>query len=709
MPVMTIDFEGYRDEEISLSKMTLRNYLKRAPIIGVAFQEDGSQAVWLPVTDPAFWEWIADMKRIAEDPEWIIQGHNGAGFDCRALRFGKATLDGPMFDVPWPMRVHDSMELAMAAWPCQPGGYGLKNMSSFLHLPPKLELSDAEEGKISWDEYCTRDCSNSWEIYRRAIKRLSPEEIFTSEMANRVRGMHFEVSADQVRKSFSEFQNVTNEAVRSVFEHVDQDGNLTLGDDAAAVFGFDGDEVKSVKSTALKRILLERLGFDTHTTSLKKINPTKLAHAPEVAQILNATRQAGRGLFYRRRARDLAGVAELDMELGYARATNTLRYSSPTSGRGANLHNLAKRDITVAKPLRQMLTLPEGMCFVRADASNVEYRVEGLLTGCKYVSDLFSQNINADPYAAFAYQAFNIKVEKKGPTAPLRQLAKNAVLGLGYKMGLVRWMEEMNKTLADPTAGVNLSDVRRICTDKGWGPPTKAYVKGAMTRTNSPWEIATVAVETREAFHRAHHEFFTCALWLERTVSKVAGALDPERILDWCYTLDGAPDRNLIDLSIDKELEYPSVRVRLLGWSMPTVTWRHLSVAHPGVDGLGAVTSNKGPRRVYQSIFIENITQSAARCAMVKAKLELEKRGWPVIMSVHDEIMLIVPKERDAVLKAREDLAEVMGPTLGYKWSFYAKKGDISISQSMYEDEDDSKLRWPKIEAGAADMFLQLP
>jgi hypothetical protein len=117
------------------------------------------------------------------------------------------------------------------------------------------------------------------------------------------------------------------------------------------------------------------------------------------------------------------------------------------------------------------------------------------------------------------------------------------------------------------------------------------------------------------------------------------------------------------------------------------------------------VTANKGPRRVYQSIFIENITQSAARCAMVKAKLELEKRGWPVIMSVHDEILLIVPKERAAVLKARDDLADVMGPNLGYKWAFYAKKADISISASMYEDETDSKIRWPRIEAGADDMW----
>lgn len=709
MPVLTIDFETYRDEEISLKKMTLRNYLKKVPVIGVSFQEDDGTAVWLPIADPAFAEWLEDVRKIAEDQDWVIQGHNGAAFDCRVLRFGRYVADGEPFGLPYPMRVHDSMELAMAAWPCQPGGYGLKNLSEWLHLPPKLSLEDAEKGLVSWDDYCNRDCSNSYEIYRRAVERVGEHELFTSELANRVRGMHFEVSAERVAKSFEEFQNVTNEAVRSVFEHSDENGNLTLGEDAEAIFGVDGDEVRSVKHQALKRILLERLGFDTHSVSLKKINPTKLAHAPEVAQILKATGQANRGLFYRRRARDLAGVSELDMELGYARATQTLRYSSPTHGRGANLHNLAKRDATVAKPLRQMLTLPEDLCFVRADASNVEYRCEGLITNCTYVRELFNTNINADPYAAFALAAFGLKVEKKGPTAPLRQLAKNAVLGLGYKMSLGRWMEEMNKTLADPTAGVTLADVARICADKRWGPPTKAYIKGLQTRTNSPWEIAAVAAETHRSFQSVHHEFFTTALWLERTVQKVSGAVDPERIIDSCYTLDGAPNRDMIDLSVDKDLEYPSVRVRLLNWSIPTVTWRHLSVAHPGVDGLGAVTSNKGPRRVYQSIFIENITQSAARCMMVKAKLELEKRGWPVIMSVHDEILLITPRERGAVLKAREDLAEVMSPALGYSWSFHAKRADICISQSMWEDEPDSAKRWPLIESGDPKMFLQLP
>ncbi len=181
-------------------------------------------------------------------------------------------------------------------------------------------------------------------------------------------------------------------------------------------------------------------------------------------------------------------------------------------------------------------------------------------------------------------------------------------------------------------------------------------------------------------------------------MQKVSGALDPERVIDACYELDGAPDRNLIDLSIDRDLEYPSVRVTALGWSMPTVTWRHLSVSHPGIDGLGAVTSNKGPRKVYKAIFIENITQSAARCMMVKAKLELEKRGWPVISQGH---------ERPSF--AREDLAEVMGPALGFRFAFYAKRADICVSASMWEDEDDSKARWPKIEANDPDCLLHLP
>lgn len=707
MPVLHLDFETHHTKDVSLEKMTIRQYLAKAPIIGVGFAVDEDAPIWIDAQkDPhAFMEWCCDIEPFLTDPDWVVSGHNAAGFDCRVLRFGRLEPDGEPLDLPWPARIHDTLELAMAAWPNQPGGYGLGNLATWLHLPPKLSLRDAESGRVGWAEYCTRDVEIARAIHRLALGRIPADELLVAELACRVRGLHFEIDADQVSKSLHDFTAVTADAVAKVVAHYGRDG--------AELFGgvLDTGVARSVKPLTLKKMLLERLGFDTPTTSLKKINPTKLAQAPDVGALLQQTTKANKGLFYQRRAKALIGVSHVDIELGYFRATNTGRYSAPTTGRGINTHNLAKHDKAVAKPLRQMLSLPEGQCFVRADAANVEYRIEGLLTGCAYVREMFEADIGADPYGAFGFRAFNILCAKVGPTAALRQLAKAAVLGLGFYMGLRRWLDELGKTIAKPENGVTLADLDRMCRDKGWGPPNTRGLKAAQTMTGAAWQVARVGYETREAFHAVHSEFFRVADWLDLAVTKLAASSDPDRLLESLYALDAAPDRRKVELFVDRDLEFPTVRVRLMGHPMPTVTWRALSVAYPGVDGLGAMTANKGPRKVYRSIFIENITQSAARNALVRAKLELNKRGWTHIHSIHDEILIVCPREPKAVLKARADLAEVMSPKgpLGLGWAFYAKPSDITISRSLWEDEKDSAARWPRIELNEPNCLENLP
>jgi hypothetical protein len=328
---------------------------------------------------------------------------------------------------------------------------------------------------------------------------------------------------------------------------------------------------------------------------------------------------------------------------------------------------------------------------VQADAANVEYRIECLLSGCQYGLKLFDTAIDADPYSAFARRAFG--VDSVSPA--LRQLCKAAVLGLGFAMGLARWMEELTKIVSDPKSGLALSDLDAICMNKGWKPPTKSFVKGAQTRVGCAWQIATVAFESRDAFHKVHYEFFKLADWLQYTVEQAAGGTDPERALDYCYRLPGAPSRDLLALSIDSTLEFPTVRVRCLGHSQPTVTWRHLSVTHPGVDGLGAVTATKGPRRVHRSLLIENVTQSAARNRLVGAKCALAAKGWRYLDSVHDALRIICPREPGAVLRARADLISVMSD-----WDFYARPGDITITRTEFEDEKESQIAWAKLAAG---------
>lgn len=699
MTVLFLDFETFFDETagISLKKMALRSYLRVAPVIGVSFAVDRDKPEWVPADSESFLALMADVDEFGQEPDNIVAAYN-VPFDARVLRFGRLEAEGDPLGVRWPLRIRDAMEMAMAAWPNMPGGYSLRNVAQWLHLPPKLVMDDVIKGRETWEDYCNRDTLLLQEIYYRALKRLPEDELLVSEMANALRGHAYQINGQTVNESLKAFTKNTELGVEAAVEFLSnyaRDGE----DLGATIFGgYEEGKVRSVKAKALKELLIGALGFDTTSTSLKKINPSHLAERPDVATLLQATSKANKGLYYQKRALALTGVTEVDMELGYFRATNTGRYSAPTTGRGINKQNLSKKDKTIAKPLRQMMSLPDDMCYVRADAANVEYRVEGLLTDCQYVKDLFSNSIAADPYGHFAYKAFGVKCEKGQPLRDV--VAKAAVLGYGFAMGRVRAAEEMNKAVADPINKVSPQQIEQLCRERGWTQPTTRYVKGIVTRLKCPWPIVVAADNSREAFHDLHPEFFSTADWLMRSVTMLTASRDPERLIDTLYSFPGAPDRNMIDLSIDKELEFPTVRARMLNHSMPTVTWRHLSCSHPGVDGLGAVTANKGPRHVHRGLLIENVTQSAARIMLIKAKLELRRRGWKLIDSVHDEILILCPRERNAVLKARADLLEVMSPAgpLGYGWAFYAKPNEVTVTRTLYEDEGEAMKAWEKLE-----------
>jgi len=692
-----LDTETHMDlkKGLTLQKMSLRAYLPKAPVIGMSVAVDDSAPTWVPITSPDFVPLCAELDEAGQDPDTVLIAYNVA-FDMRVLRYGVLEVGGDELGCRWPLKIHDAMEMAMAAWPNMPGGYSLRNVAAWLCLPPKLSMEDIRHGRCTWEEYCNRDCELLQAIYARALPRLSAEELYYAENCNQVRGLAYQIKRDTVQASIDAFTANAAEGVAAALALLTAEGRQ--GEDyGSAIFGgFAEGKVRSVKPLALRDVLRSAFGFSTLTTSRKKINPNHLAARPDVDAVLLATSQTSKSLYYANRATALQGVDEIDMEKGYFRATNTGRTSAPTQGRGVNTANLTKKDKKIAKPLRQMLALPEHLCYVRADAANVEFRVGGLLSDCQFVVDLFSGNIDADPYSAFALAAFGVNCHKGDPMRDV--VAKAAVLGYSFAMGVGRAVEEMNKAVADPINKVSVQQMHELCLSRGWKEPNDRYLKGIITKTGCHWSVGVAAYESRKAFHSIHPEMFRMGDWLTDAVTLLTAHPNPEALIDTLYRRGDAPDRNKLELSIDYALEFPTVRVRLFGHSIPTVTWRHLSCSHPGIEGLGAVTANKGPRNVHRSLFMENVTQSSARIGLLRCENELARRGW-LTDSVYDEILVICPRERDAVLRARKDLEEVMGPNgpHGMGWAFYAKPDDITVTRTRYEEEGEARKAWTKL------------
>lgn len=410
---------------------------------------------------------------------------------------------------------------------------------------------------------------------------------------------------------------------------------------------------------------------------------------------------------------------------------HTGRYSCPAVGKGINLHGLGKRDKRMAKITRSMFSLQDPLCWVRADLANVEYRVGGLLYGCEHIVRLFEADVLADPYSAFWLGATGRRVTKADPE---RAVPKQAVLQLEYLAGLENWTGVLQQCLADPSFGATLADLERMCETQGWGPPATANGKRVMTRTRAPWQVVSVAEHARDLFHKVHPEFRAKTKWLENTVHQASRTLDYDtgnRLIDRAYTLPGALDRNLVNLHWDGRFEGASIRVRCGNWPAETVTWRDLGLRPIGLDGgmcMSAMSGRKGYRPLRTTVMIENIVQSAARNAGCQAKLELTRRGYPWVYSVHDEIMLAVPRTREWVLRARQDFLDVLGPNRlpGWKWSVLINPDEITVTRTMWEVEPGQLLPpigekngkpvypknhvwWDRLAAGEESLLENLP
>ena len=775
-----IDVETFVTREVNLNSLTLRQYLAKSYLetVAIAIGEHDPVQVFFSedcenrpkgadlIDDPL----VTVLHNLARDPNYVFVAHNAA-FDIRVLRL--------LLDMPQPRHVWCTLEGSMGAWPEFPGGFGLKNLSTALGLPKRMRkydldlrqletarrkapvrLKDLTEEfqkqlrriirenhlgigpkKVTPDStveldllnrilaiYNARDVESMREIYYQQIPRISGIEQEVALRTHQQRQFYFEVDPDQLKSLVKTLDQNAQYAEQLAAEYVGDD-------DLRQIFNRENEEDKltSVRYQRLRNIINDKVAEKDEvfeSTSLKKISPTQLSRNPNVAGLLQQTTRVGKMLSHRRRSAVFFNVDVVDVELGYMRA-HTGRFSSPSTGRGLNLHNIPKHDKQIAEPIRKIFRLPKNMCLVRADLANVEYRIEGYLTKCPTVRKMFDAslggNVFNDPYC-LAWEAMTSMVINK--KMPIRQVAKAAVLGLGFCMSAMGYTRVLLNVLADKKSGVTEAVLKQVMKDNGWGKPDSDMIDRIIDAFGCSMIVAIAAYHIHRAFNRSHPEFGETAQWLVSAVNMVASSgegrdgRDRARVaLDNAYKHSNAPDRDLIGLEIDDDPrpKYPSVRVRCGPWPA-TVCWREPHVrnlkfenAFGKVEGLTIRKANGYFKPFIKQLAIENITQAAARNAMCMGVAELERRGFPNCIHVHDEVMLLVPRERTAVLAARDALLDVFGPghALPYGWAILVKPDEVTVTESMFEDEDDVKPdkgdRWGRIERNEIGCLENLP
>jgi len=319
------------------------------------------------------------------------------------------------------------------------------------------------------------------------------------------------------------------------------------------------------------------------------------------------------------------------------RIRNTLVYHGASTGRwasrgGLNLQNIARPTISdeeieqaipgvfnqgvgtmqqLSSLVRSAISAPKGKTFVDVDFSSIENRVGVYLAGQNDKVELFRKGL--DEYKVFAAESL-YRVAYDQVTKDQRQISKSAVLGAMFGQGakgLVKYAEGM---------GVKLTEVQAKNAVDGY---RKSYSK-----VKELWyaceDAATKAVETTNV------------------TFKVGNKLQM-----WC--------RN-------KALWLKLPSGRLICWQRPqlellTTPWGEQKMGVT-VHSQSTYTRQWTRNQLIGSSIFQSAVQGTARDFLAFAMIELERAGYEVINSIHDEVLLLVEEQNGE--SAMNDVIKIM-------------------------------------------------
>lgn len=288
----------------------------------------------------------------------------------------------------------------------------------------------------------------------------------------------------------------------------------------------------------------------------------------------------------------------------------------------AHLDDAAYLDINYGNPmdvvsssLRGMIVPKKGNVFIDCDFSNIEGRALAWLAGENWKTKAFydfDAGIGADLYVLAYAKSFNVSIEE---AKPHRQIGKVQELALGYQGG-VGAFQSMARIY-----GIQVSDEK--------ADEIKALWRNAHPNINQYWyDLEEAAVN---ATHNPDVKFKAGAEGRKVTFLKKGSFL-------WCQLPSG------------RVLCYPYPRIANI-----TTPWgaEKDALHYHTVDGY---TGKWGETKTYGGSLAENVTQAVARDLLAESLVRLEDAGIPVVMHVHDEV-LVEPKEGSASL---EDVEKIM-------------------------------------------------
>lgn len=247
--------------------------------------------------------------------------------------------------------------------------------------------------------------------------------------------------------------------------------------------------------------------------------------------------------------------------------------------------------------LRACLRAAPGYRFIGGDFSQIEARVLAWLAGQMDLLTLFATG--QDVYKPMAAAIYKVAVELV--TKAQRDMGKRAILGCGYGMGWEKFI------------ATSWKEARQVLDE--------AFAKRV---------IAT---------YREKNDCIV-ALWHALDDAAISAVKQPGAVF---YAADGKlaftkrGDYLWIVLPSKRLLAYhkPEIRIERTPWGADKET----------VTFYGENQKRQWVRqKTYGGFWAENVTQAIARDLMAEAMLRAEDRGYPIVLTVHDELLAEVPE-----------------------------------------------------------------
>lgn len=600
-----LDFETFWSQEFTLRTIPTGDYIrdKRFKVHCVAAKV-GKKKTRCFTNMTKFKEWLDTL-------DWdniVLVGHN--------LYFDGLILT-ELFDVV-PAAYHCTMSMSRGLWrnTCAHGldplchRLGLKGKEkkqALVNTKGKEFLTREELDFLC--EYCIDDVDDTAAAYEIMLPYMP--EIEMEIISHTVRCFTeplLEIDADLLDEAIEEVMQRRTELLDKIANFV----ALHVPDVT--------DIAKAIRSRIHFPAMLEALGIEVPmkvsprtgkpTYALAAKDPEYMAlteHDDDMVRLLCEVRSEFSSNQTSTRAQRLLsatqGGATLPVMYLYCGA-HTMRWSA--SGK-MNLQNLQR-----GSKLRRAILAPKGHVLMVGDSAQIEARFTAWIAGQWDLVEAFRQG--RDVYSEFATDVFGRRITKADETE--RFVGKTCILGLGFGMGY-------NKL------------------------HTQLFLGGV--------EMPVHEVKRINTLYRTKYDKIPL-LWQKMDqvlAAMAAGGSGTIELADGELVLEYEPDK--IWMPNGLALHYPGLR-NVFDEEGRHTGYEFLYVKGARADG----TPIAFWKKIYGGLLTENIVQCLARIAVSEQMVDIARR-YRVVMTTHDEIVMLVQKNKEAIAKAQAFMEGVMG------------------------------------------------